>query len=87
MAYNIVMENEKHHVNMLHEQIRDGNALQRHRAKELLELLKTGRKIDEFDYPLSLRLLDRFEVTPDGRILVIFHTGISIMVSGEAEIE
>ena len=87
MAYNIVMGNGKKYMKMLHEQIRDGNALQKHRAKELLELLKIGRKIDEFDYPLSLRLLDRFEVTPDGRILVILHAGISIMVSGEAEIE
>ncbi|HHW90789.1 MAG TPA: hypothetical protein GX745_07815 [Clostridiales bacterium] len=50
--------------------------LTRYRAQELMDLMKMGQKLNEFDYELSLRILDHIEVTPDGKLTVIFLAGI-----------
>ena len=49
-------------------------------ATEMSHLINTGRKLTEFDYKLSLKILDHIEVTPDGKLAVIFLTGMKITV-------
>ena len=43
-----------------------------------MDLMKMGQKLNEFDYELSLRILDHIEVTPDGKLTVIFLVGIRV---------
>ncbi len=45
-----------------------------------MNLIKTGQKQNEFDYELSLKILDHIEVTPEGKLTVIFLAGIKITV-------
>lgn len=52
----------------------------RYRAKEMINLINKGHKLTEFDYELSLKILDYIEVTPDGKLSVIFLTGTKITV-------
>jgi len=54
--------------------------LQRYRAKEMLELLGEGQRLSVFDYGLSLKVLDHIEVTFDGRLRVVFLTGVKVTV-------
>ena len=60
--------------------LRGENLLTRYRAQELMNLIKTGQKQNEFDYELSLKILDHIEVTPEGKLTVIFLAGIKITV-------
>ena len=54
--------------------------LLRYWAMEMLHMINTGRKLTEFDYELSLKILDHIEVTIDGKLAVIFLTGTKITV-------
>ena len=79
-AANSMIKSPAGYIKRLEKQKNEGNALERHRAKELLDLLLGGKELEGFDYPLSLRLVDHFEVTPEGKILVIFLAGIEILI-------
>ncbi|HEY9059242.1 MAG TPA: recombinase family protein [Pseudobacteroides sp.] len=52
--------------------------LMKYRVKEMSHFIENGQRLVEFDYPLSLKLLDHIEVTLDGKLSVIFLTGIKI---------
>lgn len=45
-----------------------------------MNLIKTGQKLNKFDYDLSLKILDHIEVTLDDKLVVIFLAGIKITV-------
>ena len=60
--------------------LRGENLLTRYRAQELMNLIKTGQKLNKFDYDLSLKILDHIEVTLDDKLVVIFLAGIKITV-------
>ena len=51
----------------------------RYRTREMGRLLERGR-IREFDYELMLRVLSHIEVTPVGKLAVIFLTGTQVTV-------
>jgi len=42
--------------------------LTRYRARELLRLIREGKKLEQFDYVLSLKVLDHIEVGVDGGV-------------------
>jgi site-specific DNA recombinase len=52
--------------------------LVRYRANEMIRLISEVGRIEAFDYVLALRVLDHIEVTPDGRLTVIFLSGTKI---------
>lgn len=54
------------------------DVLVRYRANEMLRLLAEVGRVAAFDYELSLRVLDHIEVTPDGKLSVIFLAGTKI---------
>ena len=54
------------------------NALLRYRAEELYRMVFEGARQKVFDYALSLKALGHIEVTPDGKLAVIFLTGTRI---------
>lgn len=54
------------------------NALVRYRASELSRLLDEVGRIAEFDYLLSLKVLDRMELQPNGKLSTVFLAGIRI---------
>lgn len=57
-----------------------GDTLTRYRAKEMLWLLDEVGKLAAFDYYFSLKVLDHMELTPDGKLAVVFLSGIRLTV-------
>lgn len=56
------------------------NALTKLRAKEMIGLLDSVGRLDGFDYALMLRTLDFVEVHSEGKMTVVFQSGIRISV-------
>lgn len=54
--------------------------LLQYRASELRQLLSGGETLCQFDYALSLKLLDHMEVTPEGKLTVLFLAGVRLTV-------
>jgi len=75
-AYNQIISNCEDYWPVLEHALEGEDLLTRYRAQELMDLMKMGQKLNEFDYELSLRILDHIEVTPDGKLTVIFLAGI-----------
>jgi len=46
----------------------------------MFRLLSEVGRIETFDYELSLKILDHIEVTPDGKLTVIFLAATKITV-------
>lgn len=57
-----------------------GDALIRYRAKEMLRLLDEVGKLAAFDYYFSLKVLDHMELTPEGKLAVVFLSGIRLTI-------
>ena len=56
------------------------DALIRYRAKEMLRLLDEVGKLAAFNYYFSLKVLDHMELTPDGKLAVVFLSGIRLTI-------
>ena len=52
--------------------------LTRYHASEMLRLMDEVGKIAEFDYMLSIKVLDRMELMPENKLAVVFLSGIRI---------
>ena len=77
-AYNQIISNCEDYWPVLEHALEGEDLLTRYRAQELMDLMKMGQKLNEFDYELSLRILNHIEVTPDGKLTVIFLVGIRV---------
>jgi hypothetical protein len=75
-AYNQIISNREDYLPVLERALKSENLLARYRARELIDLIQTGQTITEFDYDLSLKILDHIEVTSEGKLTVIFLAGI-----------
>jgi hypothetical protein len=79
-AWNFLVSHGLRYAASFREMARDGNdELVRYRAREMVRLLERGR-IREFDYELMLRVVSHIEVTPVGKLAVIFLTGTRVTV-------
>lgn len=58
----------------------DDSELTRYHTSEMLRLLDEVGKIIEFDYLLSVKVLDRVELMPEGKLAVVFLSGIRITI-------
>ena len=58
----------------------DENELTRYHASEMRRILDKIGKISEFDYLLSIKMLDRIELMPEGKLAVVFLSGIRITI-------
>ncbi len=56
------------------------DTLARYRAGEMLRLLDEVGKLTAFDYYFSLKVLDHMELMPDGKLTVVFLSGIRLTV-------
>jgi site-specific DNA recombinase len=56
------------------------DVLVRYRAKEMLALFDSVGRLNAFDFPLMLRILDRVETTADEKLTFIFQSGMRITV-------
>ena len=56
------------------------DALPQYRAKEMLRLLDEVGKLTAFDYYFSLKVLDHMELMPNGKLAVVFLSGIRLTV-------
>jgi hypothetical protein len=79
-AYNQMISNREDYLPVLERAMKGEDLLTRYRAKELIDLMKSGQKLNKFDYELSLKILDHIEVTLDGKLIVIFLAGIKVVV-------
>ena len=51
-----------------------------YRAEEMIDLLETTGRLEEFDFSLMIRTLDRVEIMPTEKLSFIFQSGIRITV-------
>ena len=80
-AWNLLVGHRMRYAASYREMAKDGkDALVRYRAAEMARLLEERGRIGEFDYDLSRKVLDHIEVTIDGKLAVIFHTGTRVTV-------
>ena len=80
-AWNFLISHGLRYAASFREMARDGNdELLRYRAREMGRLLGEKGRIREFDYELMLRVLSHVEVTPVGKLAVIFLTGTRVTV-------
>ena len=56
------------------------DALTRYRAREMFRLLDEVGKLSVFDYYFSLKVLDHMELLPDGKLAVVFLSGVRLTV-------
>ena len=59
---------------------KDGNLLTRYHASEMLRLMGEIGKLNDFDYSLSLKVLDHMELQLEGKLTVIFLSGIRVAI-------
>ena len=79
-AWNFVVSHGLRYASSFREMARYGkDELIRYRAREMGRLLERGR-IRGFDYGLMLKVMDHIEVTPVGKLAVIFLTGTRVTV-------
>ena len=58
----------------------DESELTRYHASEMLRLMDEVGKIAEFNYLLSVKVLDRMELMSDNKLAVVFFSGIRITI-------
>ena len=56
------------------------DALSCYRAKDMLRLLDEVGKLAAFDYHFSLKVLDHIELMPDGKLAVMFLSGVRLTI-------
>ena len=79
-AWNFLVSHGLRYAASYREMARDGkDELIRYRAREMGRLLDRGR-IRECDYGLMMKVLDHVEVTPVGKLAVIFLTGTRVTI-------
>ena len=54
------------------------DVLIRYRTKEMLRFLDEVGKLETFDYYFSLKVLDHMELMPDGKLAVVFLSGVRL---------
>jgi len=54
--------------------------LTRYHASEMLRLMGEIGKLNDFDYSLSLKVLDHMELQLEGKLTVIFLSGIRVTI-------
>ena len=67
-----------HQASLKQRAITSEDALVRYRAGELSRLLDEVGHISEFDFLLSLRVLDRMELQPNEKLSAAFLAGVKI---------
>ena len=80
-AWNLVVSKRLQYGAALHRRAETAeDTLIRYRAKEMLRLLNEVGKLVTFDYYFSLKVLDHMELMPDGKLAVVFLSGIRLTV-------
>lgn len=80
-AWNLVVSKKLQYGAALRRRVNGAeDALIRYRAKEMLRLLDEVGKLAGFDYYFSLKVLDHMELMPDGKLAVVFLSGIRLTV-------
>ena len=80
-AWNLVVSKKLQYGAALRRRVNGAeDALIRYRAKEMLRLLDEVGKLAGFDYYFSLKVLDHMELMPDGKLAVVFLSGIWLTV-------
>ena len=80
-AWNLVVSKKLQYGAALHRKAENAeDALIRYRAKEMLRLLDEVGKLAAFDYYFSLKVLDHMELMPDGKLAVVFLSGIRLTI-------
>ncbi len=80
-AWNLIVSKKQMYVARLKKvSDTDESELTRYHASEMLRLMDGVGKITEFDYLLSIKVLDRMELMPKGKLAVVFLSGIRITI-------
>ena len=80
-AWNLVVSKKLQYSAALHRRAENAeDALTQYRAKGMLRLLDEVGKLTAFDYYFSLKVLDHMELMPNGKLAVVFLSGIRLTV-------
>lgn len=80
-AWNLVVSKKLQYGAALRRKVETAeDALIRYRAKEMLRLLDEVGKLPSFNYYFSLKVLDHMELMPDGKLTVVFLSGMRLTV-------
>ena len=80
-AWNLIISKRQMYVARLKKVAEmDESELTRYHASEMLRLMDEVGKIMEFDYMLSMKTLDHVELNPDGKLTMVFRSGIRITI-------
>lgn len=78
-AWNLMVSKKlMHQASLKQRAVTSEDALVRYRAGELSRLLDEVGRIKEFDFLLSLKVLDRMELQPNGKLSAVFLAGVRI---------
>jgi site-specific DNA recombinase len=78
-AWNLMVSKKlMHQASLKQRAVASEDALVRYRAEELSKLLDEVGHITEFDFPLSLKVLDRMELQPNEKLSAVFQAGVRI---------
>lgn len=80
-AWNLVVsKRQMHEARLKRVSETDESELIRYHASEMIRLMDEVGKITEFDYLLSMKVLDRMELMPGNKLAVVFLSGIRITI-------
>ena len=80
-AWNLVVSKKLQYSAALRRRTKNAeDALSCYRAKEMLRLLDEVGKLVAFDYHFSLKVLDHIELMSDGKLAVVFLSGVRLTI-------
>lgn len=80
-AWNLIVSKKQRYLQSLQNTAATSdNPLTVYRAEEMMGLLETVGRLEEFDFRLMVRTLDRVEIMPTEKLSFIFQSGIRITV-------
>ena len=80
-AWNLIMsKRQMYKARLKRTSENDESELTRYHATEMMRLMGEVGKIQEFDYLLSVKVLDRMELKMDGKLTVVFLSGVKITI-------
>ena len=80
-AWNLIVNKKQRYLPSLQNTaVTSDNPLTVYRAEEMMRLLETVGRLEDFDFSLMIRTLDRVEIMPTEKLSFIFQSGIRITV-------
>ena len=75
-SFNSLVENKEEFIKKWNAE--DGNELKRYKAKEFINIIESGEKIEDFDINLYFKMIENMMIFEDEKIIVSFLNGTKV---------